>query len=108
MFSQTSVILGMCGKGGHAWQGGMYGWRHAWQGVACVVKEACMARGVHDRGHVWWGCVARGVCGRGNSIHGKVGMHVGGGVCMTGEMATAVDGIHPTGMHSCFQNMFGF
>ena len=29
MFSQASVILGMCGKGGHAWQGGMCGWRHA-------------------------------------------------------------------------------
>ena len=24
-----------------------------------------------------------------------------GGTCMTGDMATAVGGAHPTGMHSC-------
>ena len=26
----------------------------------------------------------------------------GGEVCMAGEMATAADGTHPTGMHSCY------
>ena len=26
---------------------------------------------------------------------------VGGGVCVAGETATAADGSHPTGMHSC-------
>ena len=35
-------------------------------------------------------CMARGMRGG------------GGGVCMAGEMATAVDGMYPTGMHSCF------
>ena len=25
----------------------------------------------------------------------------GGGVCVAGETATAADGTHPTGMHSC-------
>ena len=25
----------------------------------------------------------------------------GGGACMAGETATAADGTHPTGMHSC-------
>ena len=26
----------------------------------------------------------------------------GGGICVAGETAIAVDGTHPTGMHSCF------
>ena len=26
----------------------------------------------------------------------------GRGVCMAGEMVTAADGTHPTGMHSCY------
>ena len=50
----------------------MVRWGHAWQG-------ACMA-GSHE-------------CQGG--VHGR-------GACMAGEMATAVDGTHPTGMHSCF------
>ena len=61
------------GAGGHVW------WGHAWWG------------------HAWWGvyvdggaCVAGGVCGGG-----------GGGPCVAGETATAEDGTHPTGMHSC-------
>ena len=45
---------------------------------------------MHGRGacavvrHVWWGCVC---------------VRLG---CMAGEMATAADGTHPTGMHSCY------
>ena len=35
----------------------------------------------------------------------QVGMHVGGGVCMAGETATAAGGTHPTGMHSCINTM---
>ena len=51
----------------------MHGRGHAWQG------------GIHGGEHVWWGaCMA------------------GRGSCVAGEMATAVDGTHPTGMHSCF------
>ena len=46
-----------------------------------MVKGACMAKGA---------CVAKG------------GMHGEGGACMAGETATAADGMHPTGMHSCF------
>ena len=71
---------------------------HAWQGV-CVTGNmcggACMAGG-----HVWQG----GICGRGTCMAG--GMHGGevcvAGVCVEGETATAVDGTHPTGMHSFF------
>ena len=70
------------------------------RGGVCMVKgdmhggEACMARG-----HAWQG----GKCGGGCAWQG--GMHGGGnawqGACVAGEMATAVDGTHPTGMHSC-------
>ena len=48
-----------------------------------------MAGGVHGKG----------VCMVGAYVTG--GIH-GGGVCdVAGEMATAVGGTHPTGMHSC-------
>ena len=71
MFSLVSGILSTGGSG-HVWQGGMHGREHAWQG-------ACMAGGMQG---AWQeGCVV--------------------GACMTGEMATAADGTHPTGMHSC-------
>ena len=42
-------------------------------------------------------CVAGGMHGRGACMAG--GMH-GGGVC-SGQMATEVGGMHPTGMRSC-------
>ena len=41
------------------------------------------------------GGVMRGMCGRGHAWREF------GGVCVTGETATAADGMHPTGMHSC-------
>ena len=50
---------------------------------ACIVKGACVAGDVHGSG----ACVARGMCGR--------------GACVAGEIVTAADGTHPTGMHSC-------
>ena len=82
MFSQVSVILftgGVCvvggvHGGGHVWQGVCGAGWHVWQG-----EGACMAEG-----HAWQGG------------------HVWQGACMTGEMTTAADGTHPTGMHSCF------
>ena len=56
--------------------GGACGRGCAWQG-SCMVG-ACMAGG-----YAWWVvCVAEGAC-------------------MAGEMATAADGMYPTGMHSC-------
>ena len=39
-----------------------------------------------------------GMCGRGAA--GACMPRVGGG-CVAGETATAADGTHPTGMHSC-------
>ena len=45
--------------------------------------------------------MAGGGCmtGRGTCVAG--GMH-GGHVCVVGEMATAADGTHPNGIHSCY------
>ena len=39
---------------------------------------------MHERGHAWkWG----------------------GGACVVGKTATAADGTHPTGMHSCLNSI---
>ena len=93
MFLQTSVILS---TGGCAWQG------------------ACIAGCMHGKG---------AMCGRGGSVHGRgtcmvegVCMARAGGAwqgafmawraCVAGEMATAIDGVHPTGMHSCYRICF--
>ena len=46
------------------------------------------------------GCMAGGMCGRGHVWQG--GHAWQGGTCMAGEMATAADGMYPTGMHSCY------
>ena len=70
---------GACVAGGSAWQGG-----HVWQGCAW---GACMVGG-----HAWQG-----------SVHGGEG-----GACTAGETATAADGTHPTGMHSCSTNYVSF
>ena len=119
MFSQASVILST-GREGHVWQrgacvvkeGGCVMRGHVWRGGACVSgghawQGACMA-GVC----MWWGCAwQRGMCGRGAcKAGGRVcmagghawqgGMH-GRVACVAGETATAADGTHPTGMHSC-------
>ena len=34
-------------------------------------------------------------------MHGGEGACVAGGACMAGETATAAEGTHPTGLHSC-------
>ena len=53
-------------------------------------RGACMVGGMHCMGHAWH----RGVHDR--------------GVCMARETATAADGTHPTGMHSCLLHFFVF
>ena len=104
-----------CALQGYAWQGfascmagegsihggGMHGRGHAWQG-------ACMAGGVHGREHVWQGCMAEGMHGRGCAWQGyawKGGRHPWQEACMALETATAADGTHPTGMHSCISGL---
>ena len=58
-------------------------------GGGCVWQGACMAGGMHGGGCAWLGaCVA--------------------GACMAGETATAADGMHPTGMHSCLKISISF
>ena len=67
---------GMCGRG-VCMVGGVCG-----RG-ACMAKGTCMAGQVCCKGHAWQGgCVWQGAC-------------------VAGEMATAVDGTHLTGMHTC-------
>ena len=86
MFSQASVILftggGVHGGGGHAW----------WGGGACQGGRAC-------QGDMCGGCVAGGCAWQG-----------GGQGCAwqeAGQTATAADGTHPTGMHSCLYQSLG-
>ena len=43
------------------------------------------------------GCACQAGCMPG-AMHGR-------GACMAGETATAADGTHPTGMHSCCVNL---
>ena len=46
----------------------------------------------------------------GGRLHGRgvciVGVCVRGAACVAGETATAADGTHPTGMHSCFSYIY--
>ena len=53
--------------------------------------------GMHGKG---WVCMARGACMAGG-MYSRRACVVGGG-SMAGETATAADGMHPTGMRSCF------
>ena len=55
-------------------------------------QESVILSTVEGRGRAW----QRGAC------MVKETCVVGGGACMAGETATAADGTHPTGMHSCF------
>ena len=61
--------------------------------------------GVHGRGHAWQGTCMAGVVGGGEGMHSR-GHEWQGGACVAGETATAADGTHPTGMHSCFEFCF--
>ena len=84
---------GPCMAGGHAWAGGMYGWR------ACMGRGmdeqgwACMAGGMCRRGHVWQGGMHGRGCAWQGGMHGRGHVWQGGvcdrghvwwGVCMAG------------------------
>ena len=78
----------------------MHGRRCVWQGDvhamgACMAGGARMAGGLHGRRP----CMVGGVHGRGACMAG------GKGACMAGETATAADGMHPIGMHSCSKKL---
>ena len=68
-------------------------------GYACL--GACVPRGMCGKGGFVW---QNGVCMAKGDECGKGGMRREGGACVAGEAATAVDGMHPTGMHSCLGN----
>ena len=58
-----------------------------------------MVKGVSGGGCVWWGACMAKHAWQGDAC--VAGGHVWQGACMAGEMATAVDCTHPTGMYSC-------
>ena len=77
---------------------------------ACMVRRACMAGGTCMAGcvcvcgkgpHAWQGaCMAGGMCARDHAWqHAWQGACIVG-VCVVGEMATAADSMHPTGIYS--------
>ena len=98
---------GVCGEGGLHGEGGVHGRGHAWQGgVSGKGGAACVLEGVHGRaGHAWQGACMAGVHGREHAWlgEGHVWQGVHGRVACVAEVdkATAADGTHPTGMHSC-------
>ena len=94
--------------------------RRVWQG-ACMAggmhgRDPCMVEGmcgggVHGRRCAWQEGMCIGGVWRGGGVHGRRGMHGRGrghtwcgGVA--GETATAEDGTHPTGIHSCLCGIF--
>ena len=84
IFLHLSVILftgGSAWQGEGRWQRGMCGGR--W-GVQVCMAGGCMVGCIRGKGHVCWG-----------DVHGRV--HA-----WQCDTATAADGTHPTGMHSCF------
>ena len=40
-------------------------------------------------------------------MHGRKGAIYGRAMCMVGQTATAVNDMHPTGMHSCWRKSLG-
>ena len=78
--------------------GGMHGMGDMYSRGTCIVG------GVHGRGCMWQGgaCIVRGAWQRCVHGGGGGGMPGGGGACLAVETETAADGMHPTGMHSCF------
>ena len=59
-----------------------------------MFSQMCVKNSVQG-GHAWQG----GMHGRGGGMRGR--QRAWQGVCVEGETATAEDGTHPTGMHSC-------
>ena len=76
---------------------------------ACMTGAACMVGRWHDGGMCGRSLHGQGACmvGGGHRRQGACvgGMHDGGacvvGACVAEDTATAADGTHPTGMHSC-------
>ena len=86
----------MHGKGGHAYQRGacMAKGGHVWQRGGMHGKGNMCGKGVCDGGCAWQ---------ERRQGHMHCRGHAWQGVCKAGEMVTAADGTHPTGMHSCLK-----
>ena len=89
MFSQACV----CRRGG-AWSQG-----DAWSRGEGLVPGGLVPGGVCSRGSGPGGVGGSGP--RGSLVPGGVGIPACTEADPLGEMATAADGTHPTGMHSC-------
>ena len=74
MFSQASVKYSVLRRW-RVWQRGVHG------------GGTFVAGGMHNVGRVWMAGACAAV----------------GGAYVAGETATAADGTHPTGMHSCYK-----
>ena len=107
-FTGVCLSTGGCLLLGGAWSwGGVCSWGDAWSRGVCLLPEGCLVQGgawswgvPGPRGVCSGGCLVPRVCSQGGwypSMHW--GRH-------PGETATAVDGTHPTGMHSCNYNTF--
>ena len=110
MFSQSCIIHSCQWGGLCAWQAAG---KHVWQSLGGCGRGARMGggmcgrwQGVHGKGgggHAWCGgsmCGGGGYAWQGGSVCGREAC-MAGGACMARETATAADGTHPTGMHSC-------
>ena len=62
-----------------------------------MFSEVCIKNSVHGGG----ACVVYKVCAWWEGMSGRG--HAWGGACAAGDTASAADGTHSTGMHSCFQ-----
>ena len=67
----------------------------------CLIWCGCMVWGVPGPGGLLWGCLVLGGLVQGVAWFGGVGIPA----CTEADLplgeATAADGTHPTGMHSC-------
>ena len=109
----TSVCQEFCSQGGSLLSGGGPGpWGSAPRRGCLVQGGAWSGEGVPAPGGAYSrGCLVQGVCSRG--VHGPRGCLVWGMPalggphllpgrgCLVPPTATAADGTHPTGMHSC-------
>ena len=93
----------MPGRGVACSGGGVHGPRGwgAWSQGGGALPQGVHGLGVHGPGG---GCMVPGRGAWSQGVHGPGGLVSQHALMQTppGETATAADGMHPTGMHSCF------
>ena len=121
------ACVGGCVTGGHLWQGacvagGMCGRGHVWQRGAVADPGFCQGGGANSPGgrqhtnlsNFSKNCMKLKEFGPPGAraspappLDPPLGCacKAGGCACVAGETATAADGTHPTGMHSCLMTI---